>query len=195
MAKTFNILMVGVGGQGIIMASDIVSLAAMYAGLDVKKSEIHGMSQRGGSVSSHIRFGEKVHSPVISQGEADVLFSLEEMETLRWLGFANSVSRVICLRNRITPQGIDEYPQNLEAELVRICPGISFVEPGPLKDAIGDARFLNVALVGLLSTFTNFEESAWAKAIEEKVPRGTFEGNWKAFLEGKKMLLKAINTL
>ncbi len=188
MSGTFNILMVGVGGQGIIMASDIVSLAAMNAGLDVKKSEIHGMSQRGGSVFSHIRFGEKVYSPVISKGEADVLFSLEEMETFRWLGFVNVESKVICLRNRIAPQGIEAYPENLEEELRKVCPSVSFVEPGPLKETIGDARFLNVALVGLLSTYTNFDESSWAKAIEEKVPEGTFDGNWKAFLAGKRVL-------
>jgi indolepyruvate ferredoxin oxidoreductase beta subunit len=188
MTKTFNILMVGVGGQGIIMASDIVTLAAMCEGLDAKKSEIHGMSQRGGSVFSHIRFGEKVYSPVISKGEADVLFSLEEMETFRWLGFANSETRIICLRNRIMPQGVEEYPQNLEDELRKVSANVVFVEPGPLKDSIGDPRFLNVTLVGLLSTLTNFKESSWAKAIEEKVPKGTFDGNWKAFLAGKKIL-------
>jgi indolepyruvate ferredoxin oxidoreductase beta subunit len=185
MKKVFNILMVGVGGQGIIMASDIVACAAMHSGLDVKKSEIHGMSQRGGSVFSHIRFGDKVYSPVISTGEADVLFSLEEMETFRWLQYANGLSSIICLRNRINPPGLDEYPQGLSAELVRIFPKILFVEPGPLKEKIGDARFLNVALVGLLSAFTGFDDNSWKKAIEEKVPEGTFEGNWNAFTEGK----------
>jgi indolepyruvate ferredoxin oxidoreductase beta subunit len=187
MDKVFNILMVGVGGQGIITASDIVSLAAMYAGHDVKKSEIHGMSQRGGSVFSHIRFGNKVHSPVISEGEADVLFSLEEMETFRWLRFASVDSTVICLKNRINPPGMETYPAELEEELGSICPKLRFIEPVPLKEAIGDARFLNVALVGVLSNYTDFDETDWQRAIKELVPVGTFEGNWNAFLEGKKI--------
>jgi indolepyruvate ferredoxin oxidoreductase, beta subunit len=188
MDKTFNILMVGVGGQGIIMASDIVSLAAMNSGLDVKKSEIHGMSQRGGSVFSHIRFGKKVYSPVISQGEADVLFSLEVMETFRWLNYANTDTAVICLKNKICPQGVDKYPEGLEEELSRTCSKLSFVDPEPLKEKIGDARFINVALVGLLSNYTSFSDSAWSDAVEEKVPKGTFDGNWNAFLAGKKIL-------
>jgi indolepyruvate ferredoxin oxidoreductase beta subunit len=187
MGRAFNILMVGVGGQGIITASDIVSLAAMYSGFDVKKSEIHGMSQRGGSVFSHVRFADKIHSPVISLAEADVLCSLEEMETFRWLAYANDQTKVICLRNRIIPPGMKEYPQGLDEELRRICPLVSFVEPGPLKESAGDARFVNVALLGLISSYTGFEDYAWKRAIGEKVPKGTFDGNWAAFLEGKKI--------
>ena len=97
MDKVFNLLIVGVGGQGTILASNIVTQAAMNAGLDAKKSEIHGMSQRGGAVFSHVRFGKKVYSPVIAKGNVDVLISLEEMETLRWTEFLNKDSQLIVL--------------------------------------------------------------------------------------------------
>ena len=113
MDKVFNLLIVGVGGQGTILASNIVTQAAMNAGLDAKKSEIHGMSQRGGAVFSHVRFGKKVYSPVIAKGNVDVLISLEEMETLRWTEFLNKDSQLIVLNNRILPANTAEYPQGL----------------------------------------------------------------------------------
>jgi len=100
-----NVLFVGVGGQGIVLASDIMAHAAVLAGFDAKKSEIHGMSQRGGSVFSHVRFGEKVYSPMITEGSADILVSLEEMETLRWLDFANPRTQLIVVKTRILPVG------------------------------------------------------------------------------------------
>ncbi|HAS53817.1 MAG TPA: indolepyruvate oxidoreductase subunit beta, partial [Nitrospiraceae bacterium] len=103
MSKVTNVLLVGVGGQGIVLASDVLSLAALYAGHDVKTSEIHGMSQRGGSVFSHIRFGDKVCSPVIPEGRVDILVSLEEMETLRWLSYVNSDTRILFTKTRIHP--------------------------------------------------------------------------------------------
>ena len=187
MGKVFNVLMVGVGGQGIIMASDIFALAAMYSGNDVKKSEIHGMSQRGGSVFSHIRFGEKVHSPVISHGEADVLFSLEEMETLRWIEFAGIDTTIICLKTRINPAMVETYPPGIEDEIRRISSNVSFIDPKPILDRIENKKFLNVTLIGLISGFVNFSDESWKKAIMEKVPRGTHEGNWNAFLTGKNL--------
>jgi indolepyruvate ferredoxin oxidoreductase beta subunit len=191
MGRVFNVLMVGVGGQGIIMASDILSLAAMHSGLDVKKSEIHGMSQRGGSVFSHIRMGEKVYSPLLSVGEADVLFSLEEMETLRWIEFANKESVIICMMTHINPAMVDEYPDGIEDEIKRLSPGALFVDPEPMKKEIGNVKFLNVALIGLLSAFVHFNEECWKKAIQAKVPEDTFEGNWKAFHTGKNLYREA----
>ena len=184
MERIYNILMVGVGGQGIITASDIISLAAMYAGNDVKKSEIHGMSQRGGSVFSHIRFGGKVHSPVISHGEADVLFSMEEMETLRWMPWAGSGTTIICLKNKINPAMVESYPDGVAEEISRLSGNVLFVDPAELKGKIENAKYLNVALIGLLSGFVDFGDDAWQRAIRENVPEGTYEGNWKAFGTG-----------
>ncbi len=177
--------MVGVGGQGIITASDILTLAAVYSGYDAKKSEVHGMSQRGGSVFSHIRFGEKVHSPVISKGEADILFSLEEMETLRWLEYANPESIVIATSTRIPPAEMKEYPLEIDDELKKRCRNLVLLDPEILKREIGNVKFLNVALLGLLSNYVDFPENSWRQAIEEEVPEGFLEENWKAFLSGK----------
>jgi indolepyruvate ferredoxin oxidoreductase beta subunit len=181
----WNILMVGVGGQGIILASDILTRAAMEAGYDAKKSEIHGMSQRGGSVFSHIRFGKKVFSPSISMGEADVLFSLEEMETLRWLAYANEESRVIVLRTRINPANVDTYPGNVEDELRSRVKHLLFLDQEELRKEIGQQKYLNVALLGVLSSLVPLFDEAWKRAIEEEVPKETFEQNWKAFLAGR----------
>ena len=181
-----NILMVGVGGQGIILASDILTMAAMYAGHDAKKSEIHGMSQRGGSVFSHIRYGEKVHSPTIAEGEADILFSLEEMETLRWLRYAGPQSIVITLHTRIKPAMVEQYPAGIEEELRDTCNNLVFIEPEQLKGEIESNKYFNVALLGVLAQKLDLPEASWRRAIEERVPKGSVESNWKAFQAGRK---------
>jgi indolepyruvate ferredoxin oxidoreductase, beta subunit len=182
---TYNILMVGVGGQGIILASDIITRGAMIAGYDAKKSEIHGMSQRGGSVFSHIRFGEKVYSPTIAEGEADILFSLEEMETLRWIRYANPETFVICTTRQILPPPVTDYPSGVREELTGICPGVIFFDPDTLKEEIENVKFLNVAMLGLMAPSLDIPEKAWQDAIREEVPDGTFEGNWNAFQAGR----------
>ena len=181
----FNILMVGVGGQGIILASDILTMAALYAGHDAKKSEIHGMSQRGGSVFSHIRFGPRVHAPTISRGQADVLFSLEVMETLRWLEYAGPRTTVISLVTKIKPVGVEEYPQGLEETLRLACPSVRFLDPDKLAGELGDSRVLNVALLGVLSPVVDLPDDCWRRAIEERVPEGYSELNWRAFGVGR----------
>ncbi|MFP4374634.1 MAG: indolepyruvate oxidoreductase subunit beta [Spirochaetaceae bacterium] len=180
-----NVLMVGVGGQGIIMASNILTKAAMYAGLDAKKSEIHGMSQRGGSVFSHVRFGKTIHSPIISHGEADVLFSLELMETLRWLEYARRDTTIIVSEQRINPAEVKEYPEGVRAELEKRAPNVVFVDPKALKSHIENSKFANVALLGVLSTRIGLAEDAWRAAIEELIPGAFMEGNWNAFQFGR----------
>jgi indolepyruvate ferredoxin oxidoreductase beta subunit len=182
---TTNVLMVGVGGQGIIMASNILTKAAMYAGLDAKKSEIHGMSQRGGSVFSHVRFGEQIHSPTISHGEADVLFSLELMETLRWLEYARRDTAIIASEQKINPAEVKEYPQGVREELEKRSGHVVFVDPKELKSRIENSKFANVALLGVLSTRLNLRDEAWKSAIEELIPAQFVEGNWKAFEFGR----------
>ncbi len=180
-----NVLMVGVGGQGIIMASNILTKAAMHAGFDAKKSEIHGMSQRGGSVFSHVRFGETIHSPTISHGEADVLFSLELMETLRWLEYARRDTTIIASEQCINPAEVKEYPKGVREELEKRGPQVIFVDPKALKSHIENSKFANVALLGVLSTRINLAENAWRAAIEELIPDEFVEGNWNAFQFGR----------
>jgi indolepyruvate ferredoxin oxidoreductase beta subunit len=179
-----NILMVGVGGQGIIVASDILTLAAMYTGYDAKKSEIHGMSQRGGSVFSHIRYGRKVHSPLISEGSADILFALEEMEALRWIGYAGRGSAIISLMTRIKPSGVEVYPEGIEEELGRAGGDVRFLDAEKLRDKLGSVKFMNVALLGVLSGHVNLPQESWKRAIEDRVPGGFFDANWQAFQTG-----------
>ncbi len=182
--KNFNILMVGVGGQGIITASNILSTAAMIHGLDVKKSEIHGMSQRGGSVSSHVRFGPSVYSPVISRGEADILLSLEEMETLRWLAYANRKTVVAVCRFRIRPAAAKEYPAQIEDELQKACPELLLIDPERLSGRIADKRFFNTALLGFIAPLLEIPNTAWEQAVAGVVPWRFLEQNLAAFAEG-----------
>ncbi|MGA1867157.1 MAG: indolepyruvate oxidoreductase subunit beta [bacterium] len=187
MKKNFNILMVGVGGQGIILASDILTCAALYSGYDTKKSEIHGMSQRGGSVSSHIRFGEKIYSPVISRGAADFLLSLEEMEILRWLSYIGPHTRIIFSTTRILPLGVTDYPEGIAEEVRKKFPHTTVIDPETLKEKLGHSKFLNSAILGLLSNYLSLDESSWIKAIEELVPQGTVDKNIHAFTIGKNL--------
>lgn len=190
--SVFNILIVGVGGQGIITASDIITLAAVFSGYDAKKSEIHGMSQRGGSVFSHIRFGKKIYSPVIPAGEADILLSLEEMETLRWLEYTNSDTTVIVADTRIIPSGVIEYPSGIMDELKKRYSKFMLVNTEELKGRIGNIIYLNVALVGLLSNYLDFPEKSWRQAIKEEVPEAFFNENWKAFISGKNEVIRNV---
>jgi indolepyruvate ferredoxin oxidoreductase beta subunit len=182
----WNVLIVGVGGQGIVTSSDILTRAAMGAGHDAKKSEIHGMSQRGGSVFSHVRFGPRVFSPVIVEGGADVLFSLEEIETLRWLAYASVDTHVICANARITPAGAPAYPPGALDALRKTCPGLVVVDVEKLRSAIGDARYLNVALLGVLAPLLPIPEEAWRAAIEAEVPPAHAAANWGAFLAARR---------
>lgn len=183
-----NILMVGVGGQGTVLSSDMLSLAAMYDGNDVKKSEIHGMSQRGGSVFSHIRYGEKVYSPVIPEGEADILLSLEEMETLRWLEYLKPAGSIVCLRENILPANAVAYPVGTADFLKSNYKHVYFAEPQSLKSALGNTKVMNVALLGMLSKLLNISGDAWHRAITELAPRGTQEVNLKAFTAGQELM-------
>ncbi len=179
--------MVGVGGQGTVLSSDMLALAALYDGHDVKKSEIHGMSQRGGAVFSHVRFGDKVFSPVIPEGEADVLLSLEEMETLRWLDYLKPEGHIVCLREIIVPANAKPYPANIEQFLREHYPQVHFADPKTLKAALGNVKVMNVALLGLLSKLLDISSGAWEKAISELAPAGTQELNQKAFTLGQQL--------
>ena len=152
MNKNINILMVGVGGQGIILSSDILTLSALYSGYDAKKSEIHGMSQREGSVFSHIRFGEKIFSPALSKGEADFLISLEEMETLRWLNFIHDETYIIFTKTRIAPFGVTDYPKGIYKEIKKRIKNTISIDPDEINQKTGHAKFLNIAILGYLST-------------------------------------------
>jgi indolepyruvate ferredoxin oxidoreductase, beta subunit len=180
-----NVLIVGVGGQGTILASDILVEAAVRAGHDAKKSEIHGMSQRGGSVFSHVRFGSKVYSPVIPRGGSDFLVSLEEMETLRWQPFLNKNTRLILSTTRILPPNAAVYPEGIIDALKAEFAQTSVVDADALALEAGNKQVSNVILLGALAAHLDFPNEVWKETLQQCVPQGLFDINWAAFEKGR----------
>jgi indolepyruvate ferredoxin oxidoreductase, beta subunit len=184
----FNVSVVGVGGQGILLTSDILSLAAMHAGFDVKKSEIHGMSQRGGSVVSQVRFGETVHSPIIPDGASDVLVSFERTEALRYIHLAKPGARILVNNMERIPvtvsSGLQPPARDVEQRLAA-HPGLMLLEANPLAEQAGSIRTANLVVVGALSTLVPFEEDHWQSAMRERIPAKLLEVNRRAFALGR----------
>jgi indolepyruvate ferredoxin oxidoreductase, beta subunit len=186
-----NVLMVGVGGQGIILASSILAQVAAESGLDVKKSEVHGMAQRGGAVSSHIRFGKKVHSPLIPAGEVDILFGSELLETYRWLPYLNDKGRIIANTQKIDPpavlRGESKYPEGIVEKLQDKDPHLVAFNALDEAVALGDARVATVVLVGALFRRLEFDKELWLATVKELVPKKAIEINLKAFSKGSEL--------
>jgi indolepyruvate ferredoxin oxidoreductase beta subunit len=180
-----NVFIAGVGGQGILLASEILSAVALSHGLDVKKSEVHGMAQRGGSVVSHVRFGDKVYSPVIAEREADLLVSFEKMEALRWIHYLAAEGTVIVNDQEIVPSGLEEYPEGLGDEIRSRVPDALFLNALGLAKEAGNARAVNTVMLGAFSNYLDFPEEDWRRAIEGRVPKKTVDVNLKAFELGR----------
>jgi len=189
--QTTNILLVGVGGQGILLASEILSETFMLAGFDVKKSEIHGMSQRGGSVVSHVRFGEKVFSPIVPEGEGDILFGFELMETLRALPLLRKGGKVVANDLRIPPSSVlmgkAAYPENVDGRIREKFPDFLLVDGQGLALKAGNARAANTVLLGAVSRRIDVAEEYWLQALERMVPAKALEVNRKAFMLGREL--------
>ncbi|BBO84216.1 indolepyruvate oxidoreductase [Desulfosarcina ovata subsp. sediminis] len=187
--KTTNVLVVGTGGQGVITASEILSDVAMLSGFDTKKSEIHGMSQRGGVVTSHVRYSETVYSPMIMEGEADLLLSFELAETVRWLHFLQPGGHVISNRQRIIPPaiyaGMGSYPEDAEDVIRQRTTDPIFVDALPLAETLGNPRLVNTILLGIASTLLDLPLEQWTAVIARRVP-ATFKAlNLEAFEKGR----------
>lgn len=184
-----NILLVGVGGQGILLASEILSEAFMLAGYDVKKSEIHGMSQRGGSVVSHVRFGTQVFSPVVPEGEGDIMFGFELLETSRYLSLLRPGATVVVNDFKILPPSVllgqAAYPEGLADSIRAAFPDTLLVDGQRLAIEAGDLRAANTALLGAVSKRLAITEDIWQQALEKMVPRKVLEINLKAFQMGR----------
>lgn len=189
--QTTNILLVGVGGQGILLASEILSETFMLAGFDVKKSEIHGMSQRGGSVVSHVRFGDKVYSPIVPEGEGDILFGFELMETLRSLPLLRKGGKVVANDLRIPPSSVlmgkETYPERVAENIRERFPDFLLVDGQGLAARAGNARAANTVLLGAVSRRIDVAEEYWLRALERMVPARALEVNRKAFLLGREL--------
>ncbi len=186
-----NILLVGVGGQGILLASEILSEAFMLAGFDVKKSEIHGMSQRGGSVVSHVRFGNKVFSPVVPEGHGDILFGFELLETYRYLPLMKKGATVIANDFRIPPPSVllgqTTYPENLSEKIKTAYPDFLLVDGQGMARKAGDTRAANTVMLGAVSRRLQIADGVWQKAIEKMVPNKALEINLNAFSMGRSL--------
>ncbi len=188
-SKVTNILLAGVGGQGTLLASEVLSEALMIAGHDVKKSEIHGMSQRGGSVVSHVRFGPKVFSAIIPEGGADILFGFELLESYRYLPWLKKGGKVVVNDLKIIPppvaMGQAEYPADIPEKLRAAVPDAGVVNGMALAEQAGNLRTVNIALLGALSRELDIPEDAWQQALRNMVPERFLDANLKAFALGR----------
>ncbi len=186
-----NILLVGVGGQGILLASEILAESAMLAGFDVKKSEIHGMSQRGGSVVSHVRYGREVFSPTVPEGEGDILFGFELLETARYLSLMKPGGKVIANDLKIQPpavlSGQIAYPDNLQEIIRSRVPDFLLVDGQNLAIQAGNPRAANTVLLGAVSRSLHIAEEYWFAALEKMVPAKALDVNLRAFRMGREL--------
>ncbi len=187
--KTQNIMIIGVGGQGSLLASKLLGRLLMNEGYDVKVSEVNGMSQRGGSVVTYVRYGDKVASPVIDTGEADYIVSFEMLEAARWLGYLSPDGVVITNTQQIEPMpvitGAASYPENLADRMTATGARVDAFDALKLAVEAGSSKAVNIVLMGRLSRHFSLPESAWQKAIEESVPAKFLELNKKAFELGR----------
>ncbi|MBD3180082.1 MAG: indolepyruvate oxidoreductase subunit beta [Candidatus Latescibacteria bacterium] len=187
---TTNILLAGVGGQGVLLASEILTEVAKSAGMDAKKSEVHGMSQRGGVVTSHVRFGEEVFSPLIPDGEVDALLALEIAEGLRWMHEISKGGKVVVNDQKIIPTivysgGGFSYPESPEKRIMEKNPDAMIVKAFDIASELGNVRLVNTIMLGALSQSLDIDEKVWLDVIERMAPKGTGELNKKAFGRGR----------
>lgn len=187
MPEVKNILLVGVGGQGTILASKILSGGLVDAGYDVKMSEVHGMAQRGGSVSTQVRFGEQVSSPIIGKGQADILVSFETMEALRWLDFLRPDGKVVVNDYRIPSVpillGKQDYPEEV-LEVLKSKADTTVIKAAQIAEEIGNVKTMNVVLLGALVKAIELTGIDWETEIGKNVKPKTVELNIKAFRTG-----------
>ena len=187
---TKNIMIVGVGGQGTLLASKMLGYVLLQQGYDVKVSEVHGMSQRGGSVVTYVRYGKKVYSPVIDKGEADVIISFEKLEAARWLEFLKKDGTIITNTQEVEPMpvitGAAAYPENLIEKMQAAGAKVDAIDFLSIAQEAGSAKAVNIALMGRLSTyFPEISDEQWQDAIEKIVPPKFLDLNRKAFEAGR----------
>ena len=187
--KTKNIMIVGVGGQGTLLASKMLGRILMDQGFDVKVSEIHGMSQRGGSVVTYVRYGDCVASPIIDEGEADYIISFELLEAARWMKYLAPGGCVITNTQRVDPMpvitGAAEYPEGLEDAMIKAGAKLDAFDALKLAEEAGSSKAVNIALLGRASRYFDFPAEAWQKALCATVPEKFLELNKKAFELGR----------
>lgn len=186
--KTTSLMIVGVGGQGTLLASKLLGRLFVSEGYDVKVSEVHGMSQRGGSVVTYVRFGEKVYSPIVERGEADYIISFEKAEAARWLPFLKKGGKMIVNTQQIDPMpviiGAAEYPENVIEEMIALGVDIDAIDALTPALEAGSAKAVNIVLMGRLARHFDIPREKWTAAIEQSVAPKFVEMNEKAFALG-----------
>lgn len=188
MSNQKNILIVGVGGQGILTASRIIAKIALKKGFDVKTTEIHGMSQRGGSVYTMVRYGDKIFSPIIPALGSDFLLSFELMETFKWLTYCNKDTQIIVNNMKIPPpavlQGKSEYPKGLLKNLKSNIINTISIDAISIADQLGSRKSLNMVILGAYAKFSEFAYDEWVDSISKNTPARFLELNLEAFERG-----------
>jgi indolepyruvate ferredoxin oxidoreductase beta subunit len=191
MSEQGNILFCGVGGQGILLASEVTAYSLLAVGMEARKSEVHGMAQRGGSVTAQLRYGSKVYSPLISVGEADIVVAFEMMEAVRYLPYMHDDTKVIVNTHKIYPPAVAtgkmDYPENVLAELTSRNLHVKELDAFEIAREIGEVRAVNIVMVGVLSTYLPIEEQVFLDVMNERIPERFRDVNIKAFQEGRKV--------
>lgn len=186
---TKNIMIVGVGGQGSLLASKMLGQLLLSQGYDVKVSEVHGMSQRGGSVVTYVRYGEKVYSPIIDKGTADFIISFEKLEAARWVPYLKKGGKIIMSTQKIDPMpviiGAAQYPENLVEKMKEAGADVDAIDALDLAMQAGSSKAVNLVLMGRLSKYFDATQEAWMNALEACVPAKFLELNKKAFALGR----------
>ena len=186
---TKNIMIVGVGGQGSLMASKLLGHLLLQEGYDVKVSEVHGMSQRGGSVVTYVRFGERVYSPIIDKGEADVIVSFEKLEAARYVEYLKEGGRIVVNTQEIDPMpviiGAASYPENLIEKMEALGINVDAMDCVTLANQAGSSKAVNIVLMGRVSRYFDIPEEKWIQAIKECIPAKFLDLNLKAFALGR----------
>lgn len=186
--ENINILIVGVGGQGIILSSRIISQALAEAGYDVKQSEVHGMAQRGGAVSSHIRAGEKVYSPLVPEESAGFLLSFEKLETLRYMNYVSGKTVMLINDQRMDPPSVaagkEKYPADIIERISRKTEKVNVVPAAKFAFELGNERVVNVVLTGALAGYLPIQKKVWDRTLKQMIPAKLLDINMKAFERG-----------
>ncbi len=187
--ETKNIMIVGVGGQGTLLASKLLGRLLLGKGYDVKVSEVHGMSQRGGSVVTYVRYGSRVCSPIIDKGQADIILSFELLEAARWTEYLKPGGKIITNTQQVNPMpvitGAASYPQGLVEKMTAAGMDVDAIDALSLAEEAGSAKAVNLVLMGRLAKWFDFSDQEWMDAIEKSVPAKFLEMNKKAFALGR----------
>lgn len=183
-----NIMLVGVGGQGTLLASRVLGTVAMKKGYDVKVSEVHGMSQRGGSVVTYVKMGDKVYSPLIEKGEADIIIAFEQLEALRWMEYLKEGGKFIVNEQEIDPMpviiGRATYPEGIIAKMRERLPDVTAINAMKIAKECGSIKAVNIVLIGLMAASTDIGKDLWFDSLREVIPAKLLEVNIRAFEAG-----------